>query len=126
MKISNTLLTILTLFLFSNMAFAQNNKKATQLAEDRVQEINNMITSINPDAELSSDQKMKIIELHINRTKKIQAVKKNDSLSEEEKKSKIVALRKEFGRTYSKEILTQEQRQAKKESKTMSAKGDNN
>lgn len=125
MKITNILLTILSLFIFTNISFAQSEKKANQLAENRVLEINEMITSVNPDAELTSEQKIQIKELHIKRTKKIQAIKRNNALTEEEKASKIVALRKEFGRNYSRDILTKEQRLAKKESKTMSAKGGN-
>lgn len=125
MKITNTLLTILALLMFSNITSAQTDKRAIQLAESRVQEIDEMITSVNPNAELTAEQKVQIKEMHIKRTNKIVAVKNNNALTDSEKESKIVALRKEFGKMLSKEVFTQEQRQAKKKAKSMSSKGDN-
>ena len=123
MKHLNILLTILALCFFSNLTSAQVEKKADQMAESRVQEIDKMITAINPDAGLTIEQKAKIKELHIKRTQKIQDIKQNNAFTEQEKEVKITALRKEFGRVYSKEILTQEQRQAKKVGKEQTAKG---
>ena len=104
---------------FATISNAQSSK-ITDLAENRVQEINELITSVNPDAALSGDQKKQIKDLHIKRTEEIQKIKKSD-LSETEKNTKIVDLRRTFGRTYSRDILNQEQRKAKKEAQTLAS-----
>lgn len=118
----NTLKYILLILLLGSFSIFGNaqSSKALELAENRVAEINDLITAVNPDVALTTDQKRQIKALHIKRTEKIQEIKNSD-LSDVEKETKIINLRKEFGKTYTREVLTQAQRSAKKEAKTLSA-----
>ncbi len=125
MKITNTLMTILALFIFSNLTMAQSDAKANEMADKRVEEFNEMIVAANPDAKLSQDQKIQIKEKHLARTKKIRAIKKSDSFSEEEKEGKLKVVYKAFHSDVFKNVLTAEQRKAKTEGKVMTAKGKN-
>ncbi len=111
-KISNL---ILLCMLFSFFAKAQSSE-VQQLADERVDAINKMITSVDATLALSPEQRKKISELHIERTKKIRAAKKNNLSGEDKETVKAEAI-KLFNQTVNSEVLTKEQAQAKREAK---------
>ncbi len=115
MKNTKLLLTLLTLFLFTGIGFSQS-AKVQQKAADKVEEMNTMIVSINPDAALSVEQKEKIEALNVEKMMGVRKIKKSEA-TEEEKEVKRKALIKEISQKINKEILTKEQRQAKKEAR---------
>lgn len=110
-----TIALILIAVLFSFSAEAQS-VEIQRLAEERVESINTAITSVDVSLALSAEQKKKISDLHIERTKKIRAVKKNDLSGEEKEAVKDEAI-KLFNKTVNHEVLTKEQYQAKRKAK---------
>lgn len=114
MKKMKFILTILSMFLFVTASFSQS--KAEQKAMDKVEKINAMIVAGDADLALSDDQKKQMVELYVANTKATRKIKKSDA-TEEEIKEQTKALRKVLNQKVNKEILTKEQRKAKKAGK---------
>lgn len=101
------------IMLIGNFSFAQSND-ILAIAEEKVTALNNLLVMINADAALTTKQQEKIKLLHTKRISDTQSIRKDNTLSKEEKELKIKDLRAETGRIIYKDILTIPQRQAKK------------
>ncbi len=106
------LLTFLVLTFVSTIGFSQTSKMEEK-AKAKVEQLNQLILGENPEAVLTDDQKAKIFDLYLQRFVDIKKINKSD-LSDEEKKAQKKAINRKVGKTINKEVLTKEQRIAKK------------
>ena len=110
---------ILFIFLALNFmgtsVFSQTTKMEER-ANKKVEQINQLISSENPDLALTEDQKTKIYDLYLQKLVEIRKINKSD-LSDEEKKSQRKAINQKTGKTINMDVLTKEQRQARKNAK---------
>jgi hypothetical protein len=108
-------LSIFILMLTISVGYGQN-KKMIEKANEKVEELNQWIVAANPDLALTEDQKEKVRDLHIQKLIDVKAINQSD-LPDEEKEIKRKEVFKNVGKTIHNEILTSEQRKAKKEGK---------
>lgn len=106
------LLTVLIVVFACTLGISQADWMVKK-ANEKVEELNEMITSENPDLALTQEQREKIYDLHLQKHIDIKAIKDTD-LSDEEKEVKKKEVYKKVGKTISNEILTKEQRKAKR------------
>ena len=108
------------MFLFAGLVAGQSDRMQ-QKAIETVEELNTAISSIDSNAALSQEQKSEIQALTLKKMTGIRKIKKSD-IVDEKKTEKIKALRKEINSKIYKEVLTKEQRKAKRAAKS-TAKG---
>ena len=104
--------TALLLVGFAFSGFAQSDKMKEK-ANKKIEKINTQITNGNENAALTEEQKEKIYTLEIEKLKKIKSLRK-EVKDKTVLKEKIKALNKEEGKEISQNILTKEQKKAKK------------
>ncbi len=116
MKKLKFLFPFLALFLLAGQpAFAQN-AKMQERAEEQLEALNEKIVQGNPDAALTPEQRKKILALYLDKQVKMKEIRQSD-LGDDEKAEKRKELNKETARIINQEILTKEQRQAKREAR---------
>lgn len=107
-----TIYTALLLMCFTFSSFAQSDKMKEQ-ATQKIEKINTQITNGNENVALTNSQKEKIYTLEFEKLKKIKRLRKEVS-DKDELKEKIKALNKEEAKEISQNILTKEQKKARK------------
>jgi hypothetical protein len=105
-------LTICLFFTAATIGFAQSNKMIEK-ANLKVEKLNNLIISENPEFALTEDQKMQIQKLHIQKFIDVRKINKSDA-SEEEKKAQKKQIYKKVNAIIRKEILTKDQKVARR------------
>ena len=115
MKNLKIVFSVMVLFLFANISFAQSAKTQTK-AEKKVEKINAAITSIDESLALTAEQREKIIVLQNQNFEDLKALKTSDA-SDEDKKAQKRAINKAFRTEINKNILTEEQTKAQKTAK---------
>ncbi|HRD79848.1 MAG TPA: hypothetical protein PLL53_03745 [Saprospiraceae bacterium] len=116
MKILKIVFAAAAFMLIAGTGFAQQDAKLKEKAMEKVNEINTEIVSVNPKAALTEEQKTQIVEVELQKLKDIRDLKKQ-ALPEEETKEKQKAINQAAGQKISKDILTPDQRKARKEAK---------
>jgi len=109
------LISVLILLFSFNLGLTQSKQMQIK-ADEKVEEINQLIVSVDSDLGLTEDQVAMIRELTIQKLMDLKQVKKSD-LSEEDKKMKRKELHKAVGKKINQEVLTKEQRKAKAKAK---------
>lgn len=104
--------TALLLIGFTFSGFSQSDKMKEK-ANQKIEKINTQITNGNEKVALTDAQKEKIYTLEIEKLKKIKSLRK-EITDKEVLKEKIKALNKEEGKEISQNILTKEQKKARK------------
>ena len=112
MKISKILFSVVALFFFANMTYAQSSKTETKAAQ-KVAKMNEAITSIDASLALTAEQTEKIVALQTQNIKDLEAVKNSDA-SDADKKAQKRVINKAFKKEVSKNILSKEQKAAQK------------
>jgi hypothetical protein len=105
-------LALLIILLAGTAGFGQT-KKMIEKANEKVEELNQWIVSVNPELALTDDQKEEVRQLHVQKLIDIKAINKSD-LSDEAKKEERQKIYKKVGKTIHNDVLTKEQRKAKK------------
>ena len=114
MKYLKFIFLFLTLVLLSGQTIMAQNAKMQERAKEQLETLNAKIVKGNPDAALTPKQREKILALYLEKQAKMKEIRQSD-LGEDEKAEKRKALNKETAKTINQEILTKEQRQAKRE-----------
>lgn len=120
MKNFKTLLALICLLAFANIGFAQSAKMQEKAAA-KVEKINTQITSVNAELALTDEQRTQLTDLEIKRMKGVKEIKKGEG-TEEEIKAKKKEFNKSISKEMNKEILTKDQRLARKEARQKSKK----
>ena len=76
--------TILIAILSLTLGYGQDQKIAEK-AEQKVEEINQLIISENPDLELTAEQKETLLQLHVQKLKDIRTINKSEATEDEKK-----------------------------------------
>ncbi|KQC33342.1 hypothetical protein AAU57_08455 [Nonlabens sp. YIK11] len=92
------------------------SKKVKEKAQEKVEELNEQLSSISADLALTEVQQKKILDLEIEKIVGQRSVNKEDDLKDDEKKEQKKEVRKEYRKSLNK-ILTKEQRKALKNNK---------
>ncbi|WP_452598222.1 hypothetical protein [Pontimicrobium sp. MEBiC01747] len=103
---------------FSFSGFSQSDKMKEK-ANQKIKKINSQITKGNESVALTNEQKEKIYALEIEKLKKIKSLRK-EIKDKSVLKEKIKALNKEEGKEISQNILTKEQKVARRIAKKKS------
>lgn len=106
--------TLVFLVVFTTTSFAQD--KVTAEATKKVEELNKELISVDKNAALTESQQQEIINLYVEKTKAIKKIKKEVS-DETEQKNQIKEINKAYGKNVNMNVLTKEQREAKKKAK---------
>ena len=113
MKNLKFLIPFLSAFLLiGHVSYAQN-AKMQERAKEQLEALNQKIVQGNPDVALTPEQREKILALYLDKQVKMKEIRESD-LGDEEKEAKRKALNKEVAQVVNQEILTKEQRQAKR------------
>lgn len=100
-------------------AFGQKANKAEKMdaqAMEKVEKLNQQIIAGDASAALTAEQVETVKAAYVEMAKQIHAVKKEGG-TKEEQKEQMKAIRKAANKTINKEVLTKEQRKAKKAGK---------
>ena len=95
-------------------SIAQN--KVESKAQEKVDELNTELVSIDPSLALTEDQKEKIFKLHVDRIKETRKIYKEEK-DKEKAKELAKPVNKKYFQTIYKDVLTKEQRQARVKAK---------
>lgn len=101
--------------LMGQIAYGQN-VKMQERARAQVEKLNDQIVSGNPNAGLTQEQQEKILNSYMEKFRKIRKLRTSE-MDDEQKEAKIKGLHKETAQIINMEILTKEQRQAKRKAK---------
>ncbi len=110
MKKTVLIITMIFGFVFSGNA---QSEKVKQKINKRIEKINKQIIASNPDAALTTDQREKIFDLLLTMRKNIKKIKKEHK-GEDNQEKLIKAERKRINKIIYNEILTKEQKDARK------------
>lgn len=110
-KLAFTLIFVLGLI---STSVAQN--KVETKAQEKVDELNTELVSIDPSLALTEDQKTKIFDIHVQRIKESRKIYKEEK-DKEKAKELAKPINKKYFQTIYKDILTKEQRQARMKAK---------
>jgi len=109
------LFSIIVLALTIQVGTAQT-KKQIQKAQEKVEELNQELVTIDPTLALTDAQKEKIQALHIQKLIDIQAITKSDEPDDVKEKQRK-EIYKRTGKAITQEVLTDEQRKARMKAK---------
>jgi ABC-type transporter MlaC component len=109
------LITIMVIALSFTIGMSQDNRMEKK-ANEKVQELDQLLIAQNPDLALSEEQKEQIFQVHLQKMIDVKAINKSDATDEEKKKAKK-KIYKQVGKKITNEILNKEQRKAKRDSK---------
>lgn len=110
-KLAFTLIFVLGLI---STSVAQN--KVETKAQEKVDELNTELVSIDPSLALTEDQKTKIFKIQVQRIKESRKIYKEEK-DKEKAKELAKPINKKYFQTIYKDILTKEQRQARMKAK---------
>lgn len=106
-----TLFTLLLVFGLSTISLAQSDKMKEKINE-KIEKLNQEIMDGDASQSLSESQKEEVFKIEFNKLKEVRAAKKANSSKED-----IKAIHKKYGKILYQEILTKEQKKARKKGK---------